>query len=345
MVDVVLNARVLGGPLTGVQRYVMEVSKRLSCVVLLQPSKPIDGVKGHLWEQLILPSLIKGRLLFSPSNTGPLLVRQQVVTVHDAVPYDHPEWLNPRFAAWYRAIIPRLVRRVVRVIAVSEWTRLRVLEWTGVQPERVVTIRNGVDPRFSRPPTESIRRVCIRLGLRPGRYVLTVGTLEPRKNLPRVLQAWERLPEQLRRDLTLVVVGAEGKRSVFRQIRLPQPPNVLFAGHIEDESLPALYAGARAFVYVSLYEGFGLPALEAMAAGVPVLTSNSSALPEIVGEAALKVDPKDVEQIAWGLRRVLEDEQLRGQLQELGPERAREFTWDRTAWETQRVLEEAAMAR
>lgn len=345
--EIALNARVLKAPITGVQRYVLELLARLGDrVEQVTPSGNLHGVSGHLWEQVVLPKLARGKLLFSPSNTGPIAVERQVVTVHDVVPLDHPEWLNQGFAAWYRFLVPRLVRRVRRVIAVSEFTKERLVETTGVEPEKVVVIPNGVDARFYPRSEEEVCQVRQALRLPSEYYILSVGTLEPRKNLHRLLQAWEIVQAKLSGDVWLVVAGAKGRRLVFREVRFGRlPPRVYLTGHVSDDHLPALYSGAMAFVYVSVYEGFGLPPLEALASGVPVLASNRTALVEAVGDAGLMVDPYDVDGIAWGLKTLIEDKALREALRQRGFERARRFSWDKTADLTWELLQREAQAR
>ena len=344
MSALVVNVRVLSSVLTGVQRYTLELLSRFgSRVRTVAPKGRLDGVRGHLWEQVVLPRHLEGELLFSPSNTGPLTVARQVVTVHDVVPLDHPEWLNPRFAAWYRFLVPRLVRRVRRVTTISEFTRTRLLERTGVDPEKIVVIPNGVDARFHPRSEEEVGKVRDALGIPTEHYVLSLGSLEPRKNLHRLLQAWERVQAEIPQEVWLVLAGAKGKPLVFRDISFDRlPPRVYLTGRVPDEYLPALYSGALAFAYVSVYEGFGLPPLEAMASGTPPLTGNRTALPEVVGDAGLMVDPYDVEAIAWGLKRLVEDSVLLEELRRKGLERANQFSWDKTADLTWKVLQEAA---
>ncbi|HPU78519.1 MAG TPA: glycosyltransferase family 1 protein, partial [Thermosynergistes sp.] len=168
-------------------------------------------------------------------------------------------------------------------------------------------------------------------------------TIEPRKNLQRLLEAWCVICQKLPQDVWLVVAGAKGRESIFRDASFNDlPPKVYMAGHVPDEHLPALYSGALFFAYVSLYEGFGFPPLEAMACGTPVLTSNVTSIPEVVGDAALMVDPYDVEAIADGIKRLVEDSSLRAELSRRGIARAKMFTWDKTAELTWKVLEEAA---
>lgn len=343
-VRVAVNIRVLGEAVTGVQRYTLELVRHFGeRVDLIGPREPLRGPRGHLWEQLVLPRLLKGKLLFSPSNTGPLLVDRQVVAVHDAVPMDHPEWLNPRFAAWYRFLIPRLVCRVRRVIVNSEFTRGRLLDTTRVRPGNVVVIPLGVDSdRFRPRPEDELRAARKTLGLPTREYVLFVGTLHAGKNVHRLLMAWQRIEAKLPENVWLVLAGSRGASRVFREMphqRLPS--RVYLAGHV-DELLPHLYAGALAVAHVSAYEGFGLPVLEAMAAGAPVLAGNRTALPEVTGGAALLVDPYDVDAIADGLMLLLQNTALRSELRQKGLERAKQFSWERTAMLTWKVLEEAA---
>lgn len=341
---VVINTRVLSSRLTGVQRYTLELLVRLPDK--LQPVAPktsLHGVLGHAWEQFVLPARLKGGLLFSPSNTGPLLVEKQVVTIHDITPLDHPEWLNPKFAKWYQFLTPRLARRVRRVIVDSEFTKDRICEATSVESDKVIVIPLGIDLRFSPKLEEDVNRAKETLGIPNMEYVLTVATIEPRKNLQRLLEAWHNACQKLPKNVWLVVAGAKGQGSIFRDASFNGlPPNVYMAGHVPDEHLPALYSGALFFVYVSLYEGFGLPPLEAMACGTPVLTSNVTSIPEVVGDAALTVDPYDVEAIAHGIKRLTEDGELRAELSRRGIARAKMFTWDKTVGITWKVLEEAA---
>jgi len=348
----VINTRALNSPLTGVQRYILELLKRFEnkfqCrITKLSPAKQSSGIWGHFWEQVVLPQYLKNHVLFSPSNTGPLAIRRQVVTIHDLVPLDHPEWLNPQFAAWYRLLIPLLVQRVDKIITISNFTRERLLEWTKVNPQKIVVIYNGVDDRFHPRSEQEILKAIKTLNIPTKHYVLSLGSLEPRKNLHRLLQAWGQIYKEIPQEIWLVIAGAKGKSLVFKNISFDKlPPRVHFTGHVEDKYLPALYSGAYsgalAFAYMSVYEGFGLPPLEAMASGTPPLTGNLTALPEVIGDAGLMVNPFDIEAIAWGLKSLIEDSQLRAQLRKKGLDRAKQFSWDKTAELTWKVIQNAA---
>ncbi len=329
------------------QRYTSELLKRWNGLVeQVSPGKALRGVEGHIWEQVVLPRKTGGRLLFSPSNTGPIAARRQVVTIHDASSFDHPMLRNRFFGSWYRWLHPRLAHRVECVITDSEFAKSRLLFHTGVAPSKVVVIPLGVDRRFSPDAVEHFDEMMKSSGFPSRRYFVCVGTLEPSKNHPRLLEAWGRLQHKIDDDVWLVLVGSQGSSNVFRQTAFSRlPERVFLAGRVTERLLPTVYAGAIASIQVSLYEGFGLPALEAMACGTPVLASRVASTPEVVGDAAVLVDPAAVDSIAENLRRLLEDDALRDALRKKGIERARQFSWDDTARRTWKILESAAASK
>ena len=341
MKPIAVNARYRAHRLTGMQRYAMEIASRFSDLAeSVGPARPLTGMAGHLWEQVCLPAAARGRVLWSPNNTGPLATYRQVCTVHDLIPLDNPEWFSPRFSAWYGWLMPRLVHQVAHIIAVSEFTRGRILERFGVRPGKVSVVPNGIDRRFSPHSRELVAQARQDIGIPEGRYLLYLGSLEPRKNISRLLQAWARVHGRLSEDTWLVVAGAKGRSQVFAEAGVQEiPQRVHLAGYVSDERLPALYSGALAVVYPSLYEGFGLPPLEAMACGAPVITSNTTSLPEVTGDAAILVNPLDAEEIGEAIVRVAGDVGLRSDLSRRGLARASAYSWDMSAAMTLRVLE------
>ena len=344
MRTIVVNARSLSSPITGVQRYTRELLSRWNgYAAQITPDTPLRGITGHAWEQLVLPRRFDNTLLFSPSNSGPLEISNQVVTIHDMVYYDHPETLNRRFVEWFQFLLPRLERRVRRIITVSHFVKERVVATTGVEPDKVVVIPNGVGPRFRPEAIAQYETAIAALGIPTKRYVLALGSIEPRKNLARLLRAWEQAQHAIPNDIWLVVAGGQGNPGIFRKESTDAiPPRVFLTGHVADEILPALCAGALAMAYPSMYEGFGLPALEAMASGVPVIAGNCAALREVVEEAGILLDPINENAIRDALIRIVEDEGLRGQLRTKGLERAKQFSWDQAARMTWDLLQQTA---
>jgi glycosyltransferase involved in cell wall biosynthesis len=342
MEDFVINTRVLHAPVTGVQRYTKELLARWNGQVeRIAPRGALPGGAGHAWEQFVLPGQVKGRLLFSPSNTGPLRVRNQVVTIHDMSVFDCPEGFSPSFGKWCRFLLPRLAKRARFVLADSEFTKRRILAHIAIPPEKIKVVYCGVSASFGPQALSEAQRVIAALKLPSRRYILTVGSLEPRKNLARLLRAWKQVRQRLPEDLWLVVVGGKGSSRVFAHVPVESVPRVFFADRVDDADLSALYAGAFGFAYVSLYEGFGLPPLEAMASGIPVLAGNRSSLPEVVGDAGILVDPENEGEIGEGLCALVENSSLRQDLRERGLARAQQFCWDQTALRTWQILQEA----
>jgi len=340
---VIVNTRSLTARLTGVQRYTTELLTHFPLKVdKVSPTTPMQGMKGHLWEQFNLPLLLQRRLLWSPANSGPLVVKHQVVTIHDIAVIDHPEWFNARFAKWYKWITPTLVRQARFVIAVSEFTKRRLMDVAQVDGSRIVVIPNGVNPSFRRRPPEEIASVRNKLGIPSAEYVLSLGTMEPRKNLAAQLTAWSQCVSDLSPNTWLVVCGGIGKDHVFGDTKLPDlPPRVHFAGYVPDEDLPALYSGAIAFLYPSFYEGFGLPVLEAMACGTVPVVSQATATQEIAGDAGLVVDPHNSDSIAAAIMTIVKNVALCTELSHRAAKRSQDFSWNRAADLTWRVLEEA----
>jgi glycosyltransferase involved in cell wall biosynthesis len=337
-----VNLRTLGYRITGVQRYLLSLLPHMpSELVTVKPSQALQGMKGHLWEQLYLPTQLQRRLLWSPGNTGPISVSRQVLTVHDAASLDHPEWFEHKFALWYAVLLPRLARKVRAIITVSHFSKERIVRLTGVEAERIHVVFNGVGQHFRAADSKTVDQMRIDFKL-DGPYILFVGSLEPRKNLELLLKAWRLGSFD---GATLVVVGATGH--MFPKFKLDLiPKGVRLLGCVKDEILRVLYSGATAFVYPSIYEGFGLPPLEAMACGCPVALSDIPAHREVCGETAMYFDPFIPEDISskleWFLRL---DSAKRAFLVEQGLQYAARYTWEGAAASTWRILKLATDSR
>lgn len=281
--------------------------------------------------------LVPGAELFHATEHLLLPLRgvPTVLTVHDLIFRHLPAHHKPLNRWYLNWTMPLYCRRATRVIAVSQHTRQDLIALYGVAPEKVTVVYEAADPRFRPQQPERIAEVRARYGL-PSRYLLFVGTLEPRKNLVGVLEAFERVYAGRLTD-GLVVVGKRGwlYEGFFARLEAsPARQAVLFPGYVPDEDLPAIYAGAQALVFPSFYEGFGLPVLEAMACGTPVVCSDRGSLPEVAGDAALLVDPGDGEAIVEAVRSLLSREDLREVYRRRGLERAGQFSWERAARET-----------
>ncbi len=344
MAEIVLNARFTSQPKTGVQRCATEIAKRIGAQVTpLRPRRPLTGLAGHAWEQLYLPVAAQGKLLWNPNCTGPVMMRRQICTFHDVIVLDHPEWFSPRFAAWYRWLLPRVARHCRALIAVSQYTKTRLIEVLGVNPEKITVIPNGVCETFRPAGADEIAAAREWLGIGDRPFLLSVCALEPRKNLGRLLRAWSAAQSRVPSQMELVLVGASGSLSIFpRQSAVTLPERTRVVGYCQESLLPALYSAATTFLYPSLYEGFGLPPLEAMACGTPVIASKTTSLPEVVGEAALLIDPMDPESIAAAIVRLAGSQQQRRELRELGLSRSASFSWDLTAKRTWELLSQHA---
>lgn len=324
------------------------------------PTRRLWTPPHHRWERWALGLEVLGlavrcasegqaiRVLHSPDFIPPFRFGRfaRVITVHDLAFLRFPELLTPASQRYYGQI-RRAVQEAERVIAVSETTRRDLLELVDARiAAKVAVIPEGVEPAF-RPldPAWARDRVRERFGLdRP--FLLFVGTLEPRKNLPRLLRAFGRFRERFGDGAPLLAVaGNRGWLSDdLESVARPLGSAVRFLGRVADDDLVALYNGAVAHVLVSLYEGFGLPALEAMACGCPTLVAEGSALVEVVGEAGVTVNPLDEVAIAEALARLWEDGGLRARLAAAGPVRAAGYSWRAVARQTEKVYREAACA-
>jgi glycosyltransferase involved in cell wall biosynthesis len=258
-----------------------------------------------------------------------------VLTVHDLIFRRYPQHHKPLNRWYLNATMPLFCSRANHIIAVSEQTRRDVIAAYGVPAEKITVIYEAADDRFRPQPPESVAAVRALYHL-PERYLLFVGTLEPRKNLIRLLAAFERLHAERLTD-ALVIVGKRGwlyDDFFARLAGSPARQAVIFPGFVPDADLPAVYAGAQALAFPSEFEGFGLPVLEAMACGAPVVCSSTSSLPEVAGGAALLVDPADTDALAAALRQILGDPGLAADLARRGVAQAACFSWSRAAAET-----------
>jgi glycosyltransferase involved in cell wall biosynthesis len=287
-------------------------------------------------------------VLFAPNFIPPpTKSRRVVVTVHDLAFKRFPE-TAPHSTRWWLERLDETLRRAAHIIVPSEATKTDLLELYQVDGSRVTVIPHGVDRDVFHPSTkEEIDAVRARIGIE-GPYLLTLGGIEPRKNLPRVVEAWSRLDEDIRPMLVIaggsVAWNPEGRGLLETSLdALPDTlrRRVILTGYVTGQARVSLLGGAEALAYPSLYEGFGLPVLEAMACGVPVITSNRSSMPEVAGDAALLVDPEDVQSIAHAMRTVGSHDFDRELVSRRGMERATEFGWDEAARRTAEVLRSA----
>jgi glycosyltransferase involved in cell wall biosynthesis len=262
-----------------------------------------------------------------------------VVTIHDLSFLRVPQCADPGLRSFLEDVVPRSVGRAHRILADSESTRNDLVELLNVSPDKITVVRPGVESRF-RPVRDTVKLAEVRGRYKlPQWFILSLSTLEPRKNFPRLIAAYAQLRRQTGLPHELVIVGNHGwlYDEVYDQVRKEgQGDRVHLPGFVADEDLPALYTLADLFAFPSLYEGFGIPPLEAMACGTPVVASNNSSLPEAVGAAGLLVDATDVEGLADAMARVLGNANLRVRLSDLGRAQAARFTWQDAA---QKLLE------
>lgn len=341
---------------TGVSRYISELINGLQRVKAPEDDLQLFGQKTGpikdspmariLWEQTGLPVNIVARRLdvfHTPIGAVPILsTAPTVVTVHDLAFLKYPDQLPSSRRAWLIAATRLSARRADKIITVSQATANDLQEWLGIPEDRIQPIPLAISGKVERVEGKSLDVFRMKWEIdRP--YVLAVGTLEPRKNLPTLLRAFAKIKDDIEHQL--VLVGPEGwltgeLKSTLEELNLGD--RVRLTGFVSDEELGGWYSAADLYVFPSYYEGFGLPAIEAMRCGAPVLASNNSAFPEVVGDAGVLISAGDINQWAESIRDLLRDESRRLHLRDLGLARANAFSWDRTAQETYNVYKDVS---
>jgi glycosyltransferase involved in cell wall biosynthesis len=354
---VYINGKFTAQPTTGVQRVATELVRALDRQLLALADNrrwvllcPAQGLRCstscievrvvgpgawplHLWEQCALPWHARDGVLINLTGSSPMVGRRQICMLHDAAVFDRPQAYGAAFVAWYRLLFRRQARQALALMTVSRTARARLAQHLCVAEARIHLVPNGGDHLLAVRPDAA---VLDRLGLRGQRFVLAVGSANPSKNLSRLSQAFASLNEM--QDLHLVVVG-DGNAAVFAAGGGPVAGDRIHrVGRLGDAELKALYEAALALVFPSLYEGFGLPPLEAMSCGCPVLASNASSVPEVCGDAALYFDPLSVDAMTAALRQLVGDAALRQRLIVAGAARVRGMSWDAAATALRRVV-------
>jgi len=331
--NIFFDARWIGDH--GIGRFARELDQRLRLPHLRiggSPSSPFDPIRllYAMWF-----STAKAECVFSPGFNSPLFfVRQYIFTIHDLNHIDRAENSGFFKRLYYRLIMRRACHKAYCVLTVSEFSRQRIIAWAGIEPSRVISVGNGVDESY-RPEVQPYA---------PGYdYLLCVSNRKAHKNEPRVLEAFARANIDPAIHLIFTGLANETLLNLCRQYGVET--RVVFAGRVPENDLPSLYRGAVALVFPSLYEGFGLPVIEAMACGTPVLTSNTTSLPEVAGNAALLVDPLSVDEISEGIEQICTNNDLREMLQQKGLLQAAQYSWGKVVDKVGVVLKELENGR
>lgn len=348
---IAINGRFLSQRITGVQRYAHELLRHLdrelpalspsADVEVLAPSNAIHipeyrnlkvrrvgYLSGQLWEQLELPLYCRGRLLFTPCGGAPVAHSRHVITIHDGAEFAFPHAYSFAYRRWYQSLHRRLAKQAQAVLTVSEFSRSELQRWCELSPDKIVVTYPGSEHLLGIPADESVLQ---RYQLDPFSYVLGVASQNPSKNLLGLMKAFSLLTDRKHR---LVVVGGRNSRVFGESPELS--PGTVTLGAISDSELRALYENAACFVFPSLYEGFGLPPLEALSLGCPVVASRAASLPEILGNTVTYCDPKDPADIARAIDSVLEGGSPRGGLPE---DKKALFNWQTCARRTWAALQ------
>lgn len=335
---VFVNARFLTQPITGTQRFAielcLELKKILPKLVFLSPDRIIHHEiakelnvqiigkfkNGLLWEQIELPMFLRTKnnpLLINLCNVAPLLYNNNLVTVLDLSFHHHPEWFSKKFSYLYNFIIPKVAINSRRVVTISEYSRKDISKTFNIPIDKIDLIYPNIPSIFLNNNHKVEENVY-------GHYILAVSSLDPRKNFASLISAFK---EAKFADTKLLIVGLEHKVFANNNLRdlIKDDPSIIFTGYVTDQELIKLYKNARLFAYPSLFEGFGIPPLEAMACECPTVVSNKTSLPEVCGDASEYVDPYSIESIREGMEKVLYDEDVRKELKQRGLDRVDYF--------------------
>lgn len=370
---VALTVEAVSPQLTGIGRYAWELARRLpqsagleevcflrhdrrvaepARFLVSEPSPTRSAglklVSPRWWRRMMVRRSCRGYLVHGTNFFLPDWAETGVVTVHDLSVFKFPETHPADRVRHFESNFSRSVGRAAHLVTDSEAIRGELIEYLGCAPDHVTAVPLGVDPEFSPRTPSSVEPLLRTLNLQHHGYTLCVSTLEPRKRVGHLLLAYGRLPAVLRDRYPLVLAGGSGWLSDELRGAIDSAVTegwARYLGFLPQQQLPDLYAGARLFAFPSLYEGFGLPVLEAMASGVPVIASNRASLPEVTGGAAILIDPDDIDGLAAALQSGLEDNLWRERARENGLAVARRFTWDRCAEQTVSVYSRVSTRR
>jgi glycosyltransferase involved in cell wall biosynthesis len=355
--QIIINGRFLTQKKTGVQRFAYEITTLLLLknpdIVIVMPDEPIfegynverwpikkiRGFHGHFWEQISLPLYLfftlkngKEKILLNFCNTAPIFFFNKITAIHDLAVIHYPSWFNKKFSILYRYLLPGIVKTSRRLITVSNFSKNQIEVKYPRSKGKIEVIYNG-SRHNSKIGFDEIHTL-LDFGIKKNEYILAVSSIEPRKNIERLIAAYNLLMDK---SVKLVLVGAKGK--AFGQINInTEVPGIVMAGYVNDDILSILYRNAICFIYPSLYEGFGIPPVEAMNNGCPVIVSDIPSLREISSDAVLYVNPYEIQDIADKIESLVSDAVLQEQLRIKGYDRAAIFDWNLAADQIEKIL-------